>query len=303
MTHVLKIQTTSSRDTAADRDGTTELERLLGHQFKNPRWLREALSHRSVLRASGGPRPSSDLVSNERLEFLGDSVLGGVMASILYSCQYGLSEGEMTRIKSSLVRNETLAKKAREQLSLGRFIRAHHREMTDGTVDQDGPLSDAVEAIIGAIFKDGGIEAVDRFVRHFYDEELKSDLRDLAALDAKSELMKLARRHTMGDVSYQIFDHHSAGDERFEAIVYAIRGRRKRFLGKGYGPNVRKAETAAAADALRRMPTADRRRSSRRFGDARPTILTPEQAGDAASRPSLLARVVGRLRSILGVRS
>ena len=227
-----------------------ELESLLGYKFNDVALLREALSHRSSVKRSGLSTSSFPQRSNERLEFLGDSVLGAQVATILFDCDGHLTEGEMTRVKSMLVRNETLAEKAREMFNLDEFIVVNSRERKANILVLEGTLSDAMEAIIGAIAIDGTPADVTAFIHRMFAVEFRSDLRIFAGMDPKSELAKVAKRNNMGDLRYTVTVTRNESNHYFTAVVFTqIRGR-KRSLGRGEGPSRRRAEAAAAANAL-----------------------------------------------------
>lgn len=134
-----------------------ELARILGHEFAAPRLLAEALTHPSTA-AGGAPR------GYERFEFLGDRVLGLIVADLLFEAFPGENEGALAKRHAHLVRRETLAAVAR-QLGLGRYLVLAKGERDAGGAERPANLADALEAVIGALYRDGGIEAAARFVR------------------------------------------------------------------------------------------------------------------------------------------
>ena len=149
-------------------------KRELAYTFSDPRLLEQALTHRSAAKDN-----------NERLEFLGDAMLGFSIASLLYAEQPGASEGDLSRLRAALVNRRTLAKVGRqiaidEQLSLGAG------ELSNGGAQRDSALADAVEAVIGAVVLDGGVDAADKLVRRLLAGPLRT-LPDAEALkDAKN---------------------------------------------------------------------------------------------------------------------
>ena len=148
----------------AEREATSRgvklqrLQRILGYEFRQPDYLRQALTHRSA-----GTR------NNERLEFLGDAILGFEVAEILYRKHPDAAEGELSRARSQLVKRETLASVAR-RLGLGEYLILGTGELASGGQNRDSILSDAVEAIIAAVYLDGGMEQARAFVRSVLEE-------------------------------------------------------------------------------------------------------------------------------------
>jgi len=138
------------------------LQRQLGYRFKDPELLRQALTHRSA-----GSR------NNERLEFLGDAILGFEVAENLYRQHPGATEGELSRARAQLVKRETLAAAAR-RLDLGNYLVLGAGELRSGGQNRDSILSDAVEAIIAAVYMDSGIEAARRMVRTLLENEISN---------------------------------------------------------------------------------------------------------------------------------
>ena len=132
------------------------LESALGHGFGRPELLRQALTHRSF----GSPH-------NERLEFLGDSVLNCAIAAYLYQCFAGMKEGELSRLRASLVRQETLAEIA-QALDLGSFLHLGEGELKSGGARRPSILADALEAVFGAIYIDAGFDAARMVIERLY---------------------------------------------------------------------------------------------------------------------------------------
>ena len=137
-----------------------ELERKLGYRFNNKQLLKNALTHSSYANENRG----EGMPSNERLEFLGDSVLGFVTAKYLYAAEPALPEGRMTRLRAELVCEQSLYGVAQD-LELGQYLRMGHGEEKNGGRKRASILADAVEAVIAAIFLDGGIEPAGSFIK------------------------------------------------------------------------------------------------------------------------------------------
>lgn len=159
-------------------DPVQALESALGYQFKNKEYLYRALSHRST-----------GAENNERLEYLGDSLLGFIIADCLYHIHPEATEGELTRLRASLVRGETLAKLARKQ-ELGEYIRLGTSELKSGGWRRNSILANTMEALIGAVYVDGGMEACRNTVKRLYSELLESSSPALLVKDPKTRLQE-----------------------------------------------------------------------------------------------------------------
>jgi len=154
------------------------LSRRLGFEFSDDTLLHRALTHRSF---------SPD--NNERLEFLGDSVLNLIVSTELYRRFHDLSEGELTRLRAMLVREGTLADIARS-IELGEFLRLGGGELKSGGFDRDSILADAFEALLGAIYSDGGLDAVTRVILQLFAKRLESLDSSKVPKDSKTELQE-----------------------------------------------------------------------------------------------------------------
>ena len=199
-----------------------ELEQKLNYAFHNSALLREAMSHSSY----ANEHRAAHLNSNERLEFLGDSVLGFVTAEFLFRQHPDLPEGDLTRIRAALVCEQSLYEVARK-LDLGRYLKLGRGEEATGGRKRDSILADAFEAVIGAIYLDGGIEA--------------------------------ARKHILGQLPdtvnkeplhYEIINEE--GPDHNKVFTSAVR-HGKDVLGTGKGKSKKEAEQAAALNALKEM--------------------------------------------------
>src|SRR5438046_2684705 len=152
-----------------------ELEEILGYQFHNSALLAQAMTHRSWAHEQVSPRAQKDArnLHNEALEFLGDSILGLIVADYLFKAYPHASEGELSRMKHRLVSAPTLAK-ASAQLQLGEFLRFGRGEEKSGGRGKHALLADVFEAVTGAIFLDGGLDASREFVEHALGKELRA---------------------------------------------------------------------------------------------------------------------------------
>ncbi len=221
------------------------LEKKIKINFADKSLLRSAFVHRSILNES---RKYSK--SNERLEFLGDSVLSFIIAEYLYKNFPDLDEGKATNIRSALVSGEALAKAAR-RLSLGDFLIISKGEEKAGGRDNSTLLSDALEALIGALYLDQGIEKTREFVVEFLmNPFLPRVLSENSFTSPKSELQKLTQKKYKVLPEYRLL-FESGPDHSKEYRVGVFVGDKK--LAEGKGRSKRKAETKAAEAALYKL--------------------------------------------------
>ncbi len=221
------------------------MRRLTGLPARNTSLYEQALMHRSVLRG----QPSSHLHSNERLEFLGDAVLGFVVAAYLYEHFPDRNEGFLTRLRAKLVNREALAQAAR-RLGLGAYVRLSENMERAGGRDNDSILSDAFEALVGAIYLDLGLEAA----RVFVERALLAPL-DLEALarrpdNYKSLLLEFAQARGWPQPRYRVVAEEGPSHARSFTVEAWIGNRR---LGRGTASSKKQAEQQAACEALARL--------------------------------------------------
>ena len=217
----------------------TELERRLGYRFRDRRYLENALTHSSYANERTG------MTSNERLEFLGDSVLGFCAARDICRLYPTMPEGEMTRLRAELVCEASLHAAA-QALGLGAYIRLGKNEECNGGRERVSILADAVEAIIAAIYLDGGMEPAEAFI----EERILGDLeagRRPARTDYKTQLQELLQREGGAAPRYVIIgesgpDHNKSFTARAELHDGAF--------ADGVGRSKKEAEQAAAKAAL-----------------------------------------------------
>ena len=220
-----------------------QLEEKLGYKFKNRALLLNALTHSSYAnenREEGVP-------SNERLEFLGDSVLGFTAAKHLYAVEPSLPEGKMTRLRAELVCEHSLYGVARE-LDLGAYLRMGHGEEKNGGRQRASILADATEAVIAAIFLDGGIEAAVSFVERMVlsPEAVKAN----HASDYKTELQELVQRKPDQQLKYTDAGESGPDHDKVFLSEVSLNGE---LIGRGSGRTKKEAEQAAACRALERL--------------------------------------------------
>lgn len=214
------------------------LEERLGYTFAEPALLRLALTHRSVSADDPGRK------DNERLEFLGDAVLQLVVTDLLYETYPQLSEGQMAKVRAAVVSRDTLAEIARH-LELGSHIELAASEESTGGREKDSILADAVEAVIGAIFREGGLGPARTVIVNLWQERVTERAREPGVKDYKTRLQELIARDGLRPV-YRVEGRGPDHDRRFSAVV-TVNGTE---YGSGDGRSKKQAEQEAARQAL-----------------------------------------------------
>lgn len=215
------------------------MSELSGHAFKKPDLLDLAMAHRSWCAENGGAP------SNERLEFLGDAVLGWIVADLVTRRHPSASEGQLTDVRKSLVSAEALADIARE-IGLGRFVRLGAGERDAGGDDKTSILADALEALIGALYLDAGVVRTRRFVRGLVAERAKDAWRRLDRVDARSRLIRVCVREFGRPPVVQTTASGRAHEPSFDASV-VVEGE---ILGRAMGHSKKVAIQRASEIAL-----------------------------------------------------
>jgi ribonuclease-3 len=227
------------------------LEEILDYKFVNTALLAQAMTHRSWAHEQVSPRAQLDArnLHNEALEFLGDSILGLIVAEYLFKASPGASEGELSRMKHRLVSEPTLAE-ASNALRLGEFVRFGRGEEKSGGRRKHALLADVFEAVTGAIFLDGGLEAARNFVELALAEQLRTaDPVAAAAADPKTTLQeKLQANHEPGP-QYTVIETLGPPHRRMFHVELMWNG----GAARGEGPTIKAAEAAAAQAALKQM--------------------------------------------------
>jgi ribonuclease-3 len=221
------------------------LQRKLGVRFANPSLLQQALVHRSYL----NEMPDSGLESNERLEFLGDAVLGLVVAGKLYEDYPQHSEGLLTEMRVALVRRDTLARIAKS-LSLGDYLFLGRGEEAAGGKGRPSNLSAAYEAVVGAIFVDGGMPKAKRFVVNSLASEFRELPKGRSLANPKSQLQELLQARFQKAPVYKLL--RDEGPDHSKVFTVQVWGGKKP-LGIGQGKSKQQAEKEAARDALEKI--------------------------------------------------
>lgn len=219
------------------------LEKNLGYTFKNESLLLNALTHSSYANEARG-----SAISNERLEFLGDSVLSIIVSDYLYKQFGNLPEGELTKLRASLVCEKSLCVFSRE-LQLGGFLRLGKGEEKGGGRERDSILADAFEAVLAAMYLDSDLETARKFVMHFILRELKHT-DDEVFKDYKTALQEIIQRNPEEYVTYILTGESGPDhDKLFEVEVHL----NSNVIGKGKGKSKKQAEQMAAKQALSLM--------------------------------------------------
>lgn len=219
------------------------LESRLGYNFKNISLLKNALVHTSYAN-----EVRNGVTSNERLEFLGDSVLSLIVSDHIFNEFSGMPEGELTRLRASLVCEKSLCSFARE-LDLGHFLYLGKGEDKGGGRDRDSILADAFEAVLAAIYLDGGMDAAKEYVMRFVLREIETHTEENTK-DYKTILQEIIQRNPEETVSYILTgsdgpDH----DKSFTVEVHL----NSNVIGEGKGKSKKQAEQMAAKQALKLM--------------------------------------------------
>ena len=217
-----------------------DLETAIGYRFHNITLLQNALAHSSY----ANERWHDSLKSNERLEFLGDSILGMVVAEYLYRNFPDRPEGELTRMRADMVCERALARVA-EQISLGRHLLLGNGEEQGGGRGRDSILADAVESVIAACFLDGGMDAARGFVNRFVLEDVP--VRKLRNADYKTALQELVQQKKNQVLSYELVGEEGPDHNKTFRVSVSLNGK---VVGEGTGSSKKRAEQDAAHSAI-----------------------------------------------------
>ena len=225
-----------------DFESASELSRRLNLPFSNLSLLTRALTHRSYVNEN--PSAPED---NERLEFLGDAVLDFIVGAWVYNRFPEMPEGDLTKMRSAIVRNDQLAVFAR-YLKLGNALRLGRGEFNTGGSHRDGLLGSTFEAVIGALYLDAGLGAVEAFVNPLLEHARKSVLTKIH--DPKSQLQEWAQAQKMSAPHYRTVSM-TGPDHAKEFEVEVVLG--ERVIGVGRGTSKHIAQHAAATDAIKNL--------------------------------------------------
>lgn len=216
-----------------------ELEKNIGYKFKDKKLLQNALTHTSYAYEHG-------VQSNEKLEFLGDSILEFVSSEYMYNKYQNLKEGQLTKVRATVVCEKSLHKIAKEH-NFGEYLYLGKSEIKSGGSQRPAILADSVEAVIAAIFKDGGLEPAQKFIIENLKGEIEIATKHVGEKDYKTVLQEELQKNGEVKIEYTIIketgpDHNKS----FEAEV-SLNGK---ILAKGKGKSKKEAEMQAAKKAL-----------------------------------------------------
>ncbi len=219
-----------------------EIDRALGVRFRDRSLCEVALTHRSYAFERGLD------VNNERLEFLGDAVLGLVVTDMAYREFPEMSEGELAKLRAAIVNMGALAEVARD-LGLGRFVLLGKGEESSGGRDKASILADVLEALLGAVYLDRGLETARRLIERLFRPRMVAYVRGEGERDYKTILQELAASELRTLPEYRITERGPDHEKEFTATVYLA----GEALGTGTGRSKKEAEQQAAHEAFRRL--------------------------------------------------
>jgi len=226
-----------------DQNRMEELFVALGHHFNNPALLAQALTHSSYANEKG-------LEDHyERLEFLGDAVLELIVSHMLIERYPDHREGDLSRMRASVVNKKTLAGIAR-RLGIGQYILLSYGEDKTGGREKGSLLADVFEAIIGAIYLDGGLGAAADFVERYFEMIFAGIAKEIVFRDYKTRLQEAAQARLQATPNYQVVDASGPDHERSFTVEVSLRNR---LYGSGVGRSKKQAEQMAAKQALQRL--------------------------------------------------
>ena len=220
-----------------------ELETAIGYRFRNITLLQNALTHSSY----ANERWHNSLLSNERLEFLGDSVLGMLVAEYLYRSFPDRPEGELTRMRADMVCEQTLAAAA-TKIGIGEHLLLGHGEEQGGGRNRNSILADAMESVIAACFLDGGIQAALKVVQQFILVEVP--VKKLNNADYKTALQELVQQKKNQTLSYRLVGESGPDHDKHFEVEVSLNGS---VIGVGTGSSKKRAEQMAAQAALENL--------------------------------------------------
>ena len=220
-----------------------DLETALGYRFRNISLLQNALTHSSY----ANERWHNSLLSNERLEFLGDSVLGMLVAEYLFRSFPERPEGELTRMRADMVCETTLAAAA-TRIGIGEHLQLGHGEERFGGRRRDSILADAMESVIAAAFLDGGLEAAKGIVQQFILVEVP--VKRMHNADYKTQLQELVQQKKNQTLSYALVGESGPDHDKQFQVEVSLNGT---VVGSGSGSSKKRAEQQAARTAIERL--------------------------------------------------
>ncbi|MBQ1689457.1 MAG: ribonuclease III [Lachnospiraceae bacterium] len=219
-----------------------EFEKIIGYTFVNKNYLKQALSHSSY----ANEMRMSKLLNNERLEFLGDAVLELMSSEFIFKNNQQMHEGEMTKLRASLVCEPTLAMCARN-INISDYILLGKGEIATGGANRDSILSDAFEAIIGAIYLDGGFTSAKEFILRFVLDDIDSKK---LFFDSKTILQEIVQADYKEPLQYRLIGESGPDHDKLFTVAAIVDGKE---LSQGTGKTKKAAEQAAAYQAILKL--------------------------------------------------
>lgn len=231
---------------AVPTEGAASFQQLLGYSFRSLDLLERALTHKSFTNENRELRSPN----NERLEFLGDAVLGFVVGEMIYRSFPSLQEGALSKIKAHLVSANMLSTKARA-LGIGRFLKMGAGEARSGGAEKPSLLADAFEAVVAAVYLDGGLAATEAMLGRVFQSEISGiDIGDLSFHDYKTTLQETAQSLGLPLPDYRVVEE--SGPDHEKAFVVELSWDGEPFA-RGTGSSKRESQRKAAKEALRKL--------------------------------------------------
>lgn len=226
-------------------DNLKKFQKKFKIEFDNPELIKTALKHRSYLSITNEPRTNS----NERLEFLGDAVLDLIVAAYLYEKFPRKTEGELSKVKSILVRKSVLAEIA-AKISLGDLILINWGEEKTGGRNRQSILADVFEAVVGAIYLDRGMEVATKFIHTHLLNDFKRIVRKELYINYKSILLEFTQSSGQGIPAYKVIDEIGPDHAKSFLVEVSVNGQK---MGQGQGRTKKVAEQEAAKQAIKKL--------------------------------------------------
>jgi ribonuclease III len=218
----------------------SDIQERISHRFMDPELLERALTHKSYANENRVP------AHNERLEFLGDAVLNLEISEYLMKACPDSTEGDLSRLRASVVSEPALAAIARE-IGLGAYIRLGRGEEQTGGRDKDSLLANCLEALIASVYLDAGKNVAESFVIHFFEEAIKKSCGARGTLDYKTELQELCQERLKQLPEYRIVSETGPDHQKQFTVELLVKGE---VYGSGIGKSKKDAEQKAAKEAL-----------------------------------------------------
>ncbi|OGC75937.1 MAG: ribonuclease III [candidate division Zixibacteria bacterium RBG_16_40_9] len=222
-----------------------KLQKKIGYNFNNLNLLKEAVTHKSYIKSGGCPNSNS----NERLEFLGDSILGLVICEFLYKKFPDKSEGELTKLKAGLVNEVTLSNVGRN-LGLGEFLYLSPEEEKSGGRERPSLVADGYEALIGAVYLDGGLQAISKLISSQILTRFRELTDDRQNINYKGELLEYLQALGWGMPEYEVEEAIGPDHQKKFTIAAIAKGEK---VGVGEGASKKEAEQKAARMAIEKL--------------------------------------------------